>query len=136
MADGDYYASYDDVRHLLMNSNLGVAGNTLFDADAVDLALSLIEAQIHLYIYNDNTTTKLTGTYATLLKGIELDIIKMHILSSRFFQEQNLVDQGALQAFWTITPYFTYQHRQILEMIRNATQKRTFAYSTRGDGEQ
>lgn len=119
MADGDYYASYADVQKLLMNAGIGVADNTMFDDDAIELALKISQARIHLKIGLPDTLTSITGAvYAEVLKGIQIHQILQRIIAARHCKDQNLASIEVLNTFWTLSPQFTIQQREDLKEIK------------------
>ncbi len=134
MADGDYYATYAEVRTRFMNAGLAVAGNTMYDDDAVELGLLTSTALIHIFIYNDNTTTMFTGNYATLCKVVQLDMMLMRILQSRHTQENNLASASEIQGFWSIMPAFTRFHTQMMNIVKQNAVDQVFNGDTRNGG--
>lgn len=96
MADGDYYASYADIQNSLMNTGLGVSGNTLFDANAIEIALLTSMNVMHTIL---NVSAKIaTAPYTNTCRAIQIDVVKQCIIHARFFKEQNLTDPGILTA--------------------------------------
>ena len=118
MADGDYYASYADVQNLLMNAGLGVAGNTLLDADAIEKILKIGQAKLHLRLGLSSLTSVTDVVAVELLKEMEVDMALQRILAARHANENNLSDIAAIQAFWTISPTLTYAQIADLNLIR------------------
>ena len=126
MADGDYYATYAEVQQRFMNAGLATAGNTLYDDDAVELALLTSTALIHAFIYNDNTTTLLTGNYGTICKAVQLDMVMMRALQSRHMQENNLSSASEIQSFWSVMPAFTFFHKEMLNIVKQNAVSQTY----------
>jgi len=130
MTDGDHYAAYADVQYLLMNAGLGVAGNTLFDANAIDLGLSITLAILHGYM-GLTTLTKLTqAVQAVILKGIQIDMITMMILRARALNENNISAFGETTQFWQITPYLTQAHKQMLDKMIDQNEGVAWTFNT------
>ena len=118
MADGDYYASYADIQYILMNAGLGTAGNTMFDENAIETALKLAQGKIHLFL-NLDTLTSITGdVYIEVLKSIQIHLVHQRIIAARHAKENNLADTTVLTTFWQLSPQFTYQQKDELEIIK------------------
>lgn len=133
MADGDYYASYDNVRHILSRAGLGVAGDTMYDDDSLETALNITQAIINKYLLGSNATmVNISGTVnQTLCRHVQINLITMMILRARHIQDNNLADGGMTVQFWTITPYLTQQDMQLLELIVLETRGVAYGYDTR-----
>lgn len=131
MADGDHYAAYADVQNKLSNAGIGTAGNTLYDADSLEIALDLSQVVINTYIRGDPDGADVTGGAAVLCKMVQIDLVFMMILQARHIQNNNLNDAGAIQSFWQITPQLTYQHKQLLDIIASNTDGVAFNGYTR-----
>lgn len=117
MADGDYYASYADVKHILMNSNLGTSGNALWDDDAIEKALKMDQAKLHLRM-RITTLTSLTDVVdIEVLKAILIHMQSQRILVSRHFNEGNIDNLETLQAFWALSPQITYSQLNDMKVI-------------------
>jgi hypothetical protein len=115
MASGDHYASYTDVQKVLMNAGLGVSGNTMFDDTAIEAALDITMAMIHLEL--DITSKTSTSPYADILKGIQIDMVTQYIIRARFFQDTNLADPGILNSVAGGIA-FTDDHLRMLYVIK------------------
>jgi len=133
MADGDYYVSYDEVRHLLMNQSLGVSGARLYDDTALETALRISMGKMHQKL--DYRTTKVTTEpFVSVLMGIQKDLIGMMILQARHYQDNNLADAGSVMAFWQTAPTLTFAHltelREIKAQLRGNTVAKNYNSST------
>jgi len=104
-----------------MNQNLGVDGNALFDDDAFEVALKISIGRIHLKIGRD-TLTKISATEypveTEVLKGMQIHQIQQRIIASRHAKSQSLDTLEVLNAFWTLSPQFTFQQNDDLNMIK------------------
>ena len=118
MADGDYYASYADVQNLLMNTNLGTAGNTLLDDTTIEKVLKIGQAKLHLRLGLSTLTSETNVVAVELLKEMEVDMALQRIIAARHANENNLSDLGAVQAFWTLSPTITYAQLADLNLIK------------------
>ena len=117
--DGDYYASYANIRDLLNSQNIGVAGSSLMIAAGLEVALLTSQALINFEIYQDDTTTKVTGNYANICKAIQIDLVMMRILQSKHMTENDLTDAGAIQGYFRVMPALTFEHKFLLAQIRS-----------------
>ena len=117
MADLDYYASYANVRNLLMNAALGTATSTLYWETSLELALSISQGYIHQYLGLENLTSTTNVVHVAVLKGIQIDLIMMRVLQARQMTENNLSAAGEIQSFWQMMPYLTNEHRRLLDSI-------------------
>ena len=118
MADGDYYASYADVQEVLMNTGLGLAGNTLLDDAAIEKVLKIGQAKLHLRLGLSTLTSETHVVAVELLKEMEIDMSLQRIIAARYGNDNNLSDLGAVQAFWTISPTLTYAQIADLNLIK------------------
>jgi hypothetical protein len=128
MTDGDYYATYAQVRSWFNNANLGVSGSFRLDDTAIEEGLARGYGEIHLFLNND---TKLTNAIDLLvLKGIQVDMIAMQIktiIALKLYE----ADSGAISAFYTISPELTRGHEKSLRRIRNRNTTQFNTYDTR-----
>ena len=85
----------------------------------LEVALLTSQAAIQFEIYQDNTTTMVTGNYANMCKGIQINMIMMRILQARHLKENNLADSGAIQGFFRVMPAFTFEDKHTLAIIRS-----------------
>gem|GEM_PF-6218703 len=120
MADGDYYASYADFQHIMMNSGLAVSGNTLFDENATEKTLKITQARIHLKLKLETLTSLTHVVYVEILKGIQIHLLTQMALAARTLQEQNLSSNEILTTWWTLSPNFTNQQLDELRDIERA----------------
>lgn len=118
MADGDHYAAYADVQNACMNASIGVSA-TMYSTAALELALDITMANIHLEL--GGITTKIsTEPYATVLKGIQIDVTKQMILHARLFNENNLVDVNVIKTVADGIRFSDEHLRQLEKIMRFA----------------
>jgi len=118
MADGDYYADYDDIQDILQNADLGTDGNTLLDDEAIEKILKISQAKIHLRLGLSTLTSQTDVIVDEILREIQVAYVMQWVLAARHFNENNLSDIGVVQTFWTIAPTFTYAQEQELRWIK------------------
>ena len=121
VADGtEYYASYADVRNLLMNENLGVANATLWDDNAIEKGLKIDQGKINWKIGLRNTLTSYSGDVVVveILRGIMYTLQLQRVLVARHANQNNLSAIETLQAFWTISPTFTFAQLNDMKEIK------------------
>lgn len=132
MADpGTFYCAYTDVRNLLNNANLGVAGSTFYTEDSLLVACKVSQSKIHLKL-GIRTMTKISDeVYEEVFKGIMTDLIMMRILQSRQMNMNNISNAGEIQSFWQMMPGLTYEHKQTLSEILDERDGVAWNFDTR-----
>ena len=119
LADGDYYAKYADVQHILMNAGLGTEGDTLWNENAIEKALKISQARLHLRIGVTESLTSISSVvFVEILKGIQIHMIQQFILASRSMKENSLSTTDILNTFWTLSPNLTNDQKAELREIK------------------
>jgi len=134
VADGDYYASYDDIRHVFMDAGLGTVSDTFYDDKAVEVALETSFYVIQLYLDpTGSTTSKLTNpVHAGVLKGIQCDLVMMRALQAQWMQKDTIANAAGVVSFFRMMPALTREHKELLEKIKYANRDVTVrVYDTR-----
>lgn len=107
------YCVAADVKARLHNANLGVAGAVTYDDTAITEAIEEVDDAINFEL--DITSNTTDTAYTGMLKKIAVDMVAMYILQARHFKENNEVEGVA--NFWSVTPDFTFMHKQKLRRI-------------------
>jgi len=135
MADGDYYASYPDVRNLLNEQSIGGAASTLYTENSLELALSVSQAYIHQYLGLTSMACTTNPVHVATLKAIQIDLIMMRILQAKHINQNNLTEAGAIQSFWQVMPYLTNAHKQLLDRIADQLEGVAWTFDVRTGSE-